>query len=280
VSSPAEDATVGGTGRSTAPVVLGVSLTVLAASALLGALLVQRGPGLVLGEPPVPLDAATTPLRMPPEVPDPGGYSFLATAPEGEPVRWDPCRPVHVVVRAQDEPPGGRQAVTSALAEVGEAAGLVFVVDGETDEAPEERRRTTDPDRYGKRWSPVLVAWSDAAEHPPLTGAVGVAGPSPGVGGTAQTWVTGTVVLDAAWFADNLPQDIGARRAEAVLAHELAHLAGLGHSRDPFSLMSPAYQSVYGFSLSDRAGLARLGGGGCAGVPQARAGSSAHAPTL
>lgn len=269
-----------GSGRSAAPVVLVVALVVLTASALLGALLVQRAPGLLDVEPPPPLDAAAMPLRLPPEVPDPGGYSFLAAAPDGGPVRWDPCRPVHVVVRPQDEPPGGREAVTAALEEVGEASGLVFVVDGATDEAPSESRRAIDPGRYGARWSPVLVAWSDPEEYPPLTGAVGVAGPAAGVGASTGTWVTGTVVLDAAWFAANLPQDIGARRAEAVLSHELAHLVGLGHSRDPFSLMSPAYQSVYGFSLSDRAGLARLGRGGCAAVPHSRAGSSVDPPAL
>ena len=49
-----------------------------------------------------------------------------------------------------------------------------------------------------------------------------------------------------------------------MLVHELAHLVGLGHSGDPFSLMSPTYQSVFELSLSDRAGLARLGGGPCA----------------
>lgn len=255
------------TGRdSPAPaVVLVVSSVVLVASVALGAVLLDRGPGLVAGVPGAPADAAAAPLRLPPDVPDPGGYAFLATTADGSPVRWDACRPVHVVVRPQDEPPGGRAAVQAALKEVGLAAGLVFVVDGETDEAPAERRPVLDRGRYGERWSPVLVAWSDASEYPPLAGAVGVAGPASGTGATADVWVTGTVVLDATWFTENLAHDIGSRRAEAVLAHELAHLVGLGHSTDPFSLMSPAYQSVYDFSLADRAGLARLGGGGCAG---------------
>lgn len=253
------------TGRPQTPsgVVVAVSLVLLLASGLLGVVLVQRAPVLLGGTPPLPADAAASPLLLPPDVPDPGGYAFLATGPDGGPVRWDPCRPVHVVVRAAGEPPAGRQAVTDALAEVGAASGLVFVVDGETDEAPDDLRQAVDHARYGDRWSPVLVAWSDASEFPPLAGAIGVAGPAADPGDPG-TWVTGTVVLDAAWFADNLPDDIGRRRAEAVLAHELAHLVGLGHSSDPFSLMSPAYQSVFDFSLSDRAGLSRLGGGRCA----------------
>ncbi|WP_340294675.1 matrixin family metalloprotease, partial [Aquipuribacter hungaricus] len=224
----------------------------------------QRAPALLGAAPPAPADVATAPLRLPPDVPDPGGYVHLLTGDDGAPVRWDPCRPVHVVVRPQGEPPGGRAAVETALARVGEASGLVFVVDGETDEAPTTTRALTDPARYGARWSPVLVAWSDAGEYPPLQGgAVGVAGPAADPAADRLSWVSGTVVLDAVWFADNLPQELGSRRAGAVLSHELAHLVGLGHSADPFSLMSPTYQSVYGFSLSDQAGLASLGGGAC-----------------
>lgn len=205
------------------------------------------------------------PLASPPQVPDPGGYTFLATGADGEPVRWDPCRPVQVVVRPDGEPPGGREAVLAALADVGAASGLVLQVEGETDEAPSAERPGSDVARYGDRFSPVLLAWSDGAEHPPLAGALGVAGP---VAGTpdregVSSWVSGTVVLDATWFGDNLAQATGSRRAAAVLRHELAHLVGLGHSRDPFSLMSPAYQSVFEPSLADRAGLARLGGGPC-----------------
>ncbi len=236
----------------------------LVASGLLGLLLVQRAPALLALAPPVPADAASAPLRQPPSVPDPGGYRYLVTDGAGEPVRWDPCRPVHVVVRAQGEPAGGRATVVAALDRVGEASGLVFVVDGETDEAPAETRALVDRARYGDRWAPVLLAWSDAAEYPPLAGAIGVAGPS-APPQEPSTWVSGTVVLDAAWFSGALPDAVGRRRAEAVLVHELGHLVGLDHSADPFSVMSPTYQQVVELSLSDRAGLAGLGGGPCAG---------------
>jgi hypothetical protein len=146
---------------------------------------------------------------------------------------------------------------------VGTAAGLVFVVDGETDEGPAGSRPLVDPARYGERWSPVLVTWSDATEDPRLAGAAGLAGPQGWGEGAARRWVTGTVVLDAAWFGTSLRGELGRRQAEAVLVHELSHLAGLGHAADPFSLMSPTYQSVYDLSTADRAGLARLGAGPC-----------------
>jgi hypothetical protein len=245
-------------------VVVSVSVVVLAAAAALGGLVLDRAPA-VLGAAPdaPPADAAAAPLRLPPDVPDPGGYSYLSTTPGGSPVRWDPCRPVHVVVRPDGEPVGGREAVQAALDEVGEAAGLVFVVDGTTDEAPSERRPAVDAARYGSRWSPVLVTWTDAQEYPPMAEAIGIAGPLPVEGDAGPRYVSGMVALDAAWFGDSLRHDVGRRQAAAVLRHELGHLVGLGHSTDPFSLMSPTYQSVFDFSLADRAGLASLGAGPC-----------------
>ena len=146
-------------------------------------------------------------------------------------MRWDPCRPVHVVVRPQGEPAGGRQAVTAALEEVGAAAGLVFVVDGETDEPPALTRAAVDRARYGDRWSPVLVTWSDGAEHPPLAGALGLAGPA---AAGADDRAPGSPARSCSTRPGSptaLQDDIGRRRAEAVLVHELAHLVGLGHSR-------------------------------------------------
>ncbi|WP_336924157.1 matrixin family metalloprotease [Aquipuribacter sp. SD81] len=253
-------------GSSTAAVVTTVGAVVVAAAVLVTSLAVDRAADAVApAVPGPPPDARAEPLRLPPDVVDPGGYTFVDTGPGGQPVRWDPCRPVHVVVRPDGEPQGGRAALGAALEEVGEAAGLVFVVDGETDERPDPARRLVDPRRYGERWSPVLVAWSDAGEDPRLAEAAGLAGPAGYGEGSRRRWVSGSVVLDAPWFAENLPAELGRRRAEAVLVHELAHLVGLGHSSDPFSLMSPTYQSVYDLGTADRAGLARLGDGPCEG---------------
>ena len=35
-----------------------------------------------------------------------GGYTFMRTHADGSPVTFDPCRPVHVVVRPDHEPAG------------------------------------------------------------------------------------------------------------------------------------------------------------------------------
>lgn len=217
------------------------------------------------GLPPPPADLAAEPLLLPPQVPDVGGYAFLAHAPDGRPVAWDPCRPVHVVVRPDGEPPGGRRLVEDALREVGAATGLVLVVDGETDEAPSTGdREAMQPVRYGDRWAPVLVAWSTPEEHPPLVGdTIGVAGAVTTDTGRGPRFVSGQVVLDAQWFGQRTGDGVAGRQARAVLLHELGHLVGLGHSADPLALMSAQYQSVLDYGLADRAGLARLGGGPC-----------------
>lgn len=45
---------------------------------------------------------------------------------------FDPCRPIHYVIRPDGKPPGGRGAIQAGIAEVSRATGLVFVDDGIT----------------------------------------------------------------------------------------------------------------------------------------------------
>ena len=58
-------------------------------------------------------------------------YEFLQTQPaSSEPVAFDPCRPVHYVVRPDQAPPGAQDLLTQALADVSAATGLQFIDDG------------------------------------------------------------------------------------------------------------------------------------------------------
>ena len=50
------------------------------------------------------------------------------------------------------------------------ATGLVFVNEGTTDEAWTKDREPYQPDRYGERWAPALIAWSDEGQVPGLAG--------------------------------------------------------------------------------------------------------------
>jgi hypothetical protein len=231
--------------------------------------------------PPLPDDVSPQPLGVPGPVPEGGGpHSFALTQQDGvTPVGYDPCRPVRFVTRGEG-PTGGQQMVREAVAMVSEATGLRFVDEGETAEAPSEGRRSYQPDRYGERWAPVLVAWSDAVESPklgevsgdqPLVDVAGYAGSQsvglsmtdPRNGETSDTgyvFVTGQVVLDRDDLTAMADGPDGYARARAVVAHELAHLVGLGHVEDPGQLMHPAARPwVTGFGAGDLEGLARLG---------------------
>jgi hypothetical protein len=231
--------------------------------------------------PPLPDDVSPQPLGEPGPVPGGGGpHSFALTQRDGvTPVGYDPCRPVRFVTRGEG-PAGGQQMVREAVAMVSEATGLLFVDEGGTTEVPSEGRPSYQPDRYGERWAPVLIAWSDAVESPklgevssdqPLVDVAGYAGSQsvglsmtdPRNGETTDTgyvFVTGQVVLDRDDLTAMADGPDGYARARAVVAHELAHLVGLGHVEDPAQLMHPAARPwVTGFGSGDLEGLARLG---------------------
>ncbi|MGN8244803.1 matrixin family metalloprotease [Cellulomonas soli] len=214
-------------------------------------------------------ESAAQPLGVPPVVSAPSpAYSFMALQDDGvTPVAYDPCRPVHYVVRPEGEPAGGRQMITEAFLRLSQATGLQFVDDGETDESPSADRDPYQPDLYGDRWAPVLISWSDQGETTDLGGDVAGLGGSVPVSylnGTA-VYVTGQVLLDGPAFTEAMSHPGGGPVARAVVLHELGHVVGLGHVDDPEQLMYP-YAARSDLGAGDLTGLALLGAGGC--VPE------------
>lgn len=196
-----------------------------------------------------------------------GGFRFSGTQPDGAtPVTWSPCRPVHVVVRPDHAPPGGDQMISAALQEVSAATGLVFVNDGATSEAPSDGRSSYQPDRYGDRWAPVLIAWATPQEVPDFgVDIAGEAGPARlRTPSGDDAYVSGTVYLDPAKI-DRIRRDRGEPVARSVILHELGHLAGLAHVNDEQQLMWPRGNSrgLTGYQPGDLRGLAALGRGNC-----------------
>jgi hypothetical protein len=243
--------------------------------ALLGAamsgcsLLVTEAPGLHRGVdvPSLPRHLPETPIGATVIAPaGTGGYTFLLAHSSGGPVAWDPCRPVHYVIRPDGAPAGGDALVRWAFGQLSTASGLSFVGDGATDEAPITQRSSFQPDRYGDRWAPVLVAWSNPVEWPTLAdGVLGSATPVPFgiVGRDNERFVTGQAVFNAPELALQLSTGDD-NKARAVLLHELGHLVGLGHVTDPYQVMydSNAYP-LPSYRSGDRRGLAMLGAGPC-----------------
>jgi len=196
-------------------------------------------------------------------------YAFISFQADGvTPVAYDPCRPIHFVIRPDNEPEGGRDMIMDALYRVGRATGFVFVDDGEASEGFTQRRPARDPARYGDRWSPVLISWHTADENPDLADDVLGEGGSAWTGlrsGGPRILVSGTVSLDAAQFQTTLRRRGGEGIARAAILHELGHVVGLDHVDDPTQLMYPELQtSVVDFAAGDLAGLSVLGTGECA----------------
>lgn len=219
---------------------------------------------------PSPEPEATTPLGTPPSVPERGSFAFARTQDGGdEPVAWDPCRPIHMVVADATAPDGADELLDEALDTVARATGLRIEVDGPTDEEPTEERAPVQPDRYGDRWAPVLVAWTDPTAVPGLEGDVGGLGgaisvPAPGSASATEVYVTGSLLLDGPQLEESLRVVGGRDQVLSVLLHELGHVIGLGHVEDPSELMHPEGQpGAAGYGPGDRAGLARLGAGAC-----------------
>ncbi|TKJ28351.1 matrixin family metalloprotease [Blastococcus sp. CCUG 61487] len=230
-----------------------------------GTLAPERIPGF-----PTPAgDASDTPLGVPLDPPPGGGpHAFLEFQTWAEaPVAYDPCRPIHYVVRPDNAPPGGAEVIRSAVERISEVTGLQFVDDGATAERPTDEREPYQPDVYGDRWAPVVIAWETVAENPDFDGErVGEAGSQwVAIGLGPHVYVTGTVSLDAEEFGVILRRG-GERLARAIVLHELAHLVGLDHVDDPSQLMHPTTGDVYDFADGDLTGLAALGRGRC--VPE------------
>ncbi|WP_344131767.1 matrixin family metalloprotease [Pedococcus bigeumensis] len=169
-------------------------------------------------------------------------------------------------MNAQAAPANGAALAQSAMDEVQRATGLRFVLDGPTDEVPVEHRSPLDHSRYGKRWSPVLVAWTDPTQVPGLAGPiVGIGGPggAPYSSETEKHWVSGIVYLDAPGIAEVLARPNGMVAARAIVIHELGHLVGLDHVNDPSQLMYPHQIDQSTFGPGDLEGLRLLGDGPC-----------------
>jgi len=197
-------------------------------------------------------------------------YTFIMTT-GGDPVRWNPCTPIHYVLGREGLTPGAIEDVHGAIERITDITGIEFTYDGLTDEVPSRNRRSYQPGRYGARWAPVLIAWV----HPddtdiPFTEdgqeAAAVASPQLPDGGSGDEYVSGWVAVDA---EDPNPSGFSLPGMQGpVVLHELGHVLGLGHASSNGNLMEPSGGGVTTFGPGDLAGLEHLGrDAGCLTTP-------------
>ncbi len=130
-------------------------------AAIIAALVLVRGwsppvagdadPGWTAGYPPLPQDAKAGRILPPVTDAPTGAHAFIQTTPDGRPVTYDPCRPIHYVVNPTGMPDGGLELVRMAVREISAASGLAFAEDGVTLESLVEGRKARQPERYGDR---------------------------------------------------------------------------------------------------------------------------------
>ncbi len=204
---------------------------------------------------------------------EPGDFTVWERNRDGQPIRWDPCSPVEVVWRPAGAPAGARADLESALQRARDATGLDLTLRGRTDEPVTEPRLPYQPERYGERWAPVLVAWTtpDEVGSRLIDTDRGVAVPIAVGPSGDRTYVSGSILLNA--DRDDLRSGFGDRADSwgATLLHELLHVLGLGHVDDPDELMYefPGRGPV-DLGPGDRAGTAAIGAAqGCRDVPTA-----------
>ncbi|MEA2581613.1 MAG: hypothetical protein QOE83_2505 [Actinomycetota bacterium] len=191
-----------------------------------------------------------------------GEYSFIDTR-NGQPVRWNPCAPIHYVVNLTDAPPGSLADVKAAVATISAASGIQFVYDGISDEVPLPLRKPYQPDRYPARWAPVLIGWVD-----PTSGgfsfkkddqgheAIGIGGPIWLSGGPLQ-YVSGFVVIND---EGGYPAGFGSPFVQgSTILHELGHVLGLGHVKQQGELMEFSGGGMATFGPGDLQGLKQVG---------------------
>lgn len=185
---------------------------------------------------------------------DPSSYAYSATTDTGQPVMWNACSPIPVIVNLAGAPDGALDDLLAAIDQVNQASGLQLAYQGTTELALSSNWNAGPAAGYAG-WPPVLIGW---------------AAPSTGLldsdnGGRTYTWHTGQAYVTAMVVFNseldaNRPAGFGAPGTRGALyLHELSHVAGLGHVEDHGQLMHPS--SAFGAELGagDRAGLATLG---------------------
>lgn len=197
---------------------------------------------------------SSRPPASPHEPVDGGEYRFHQTDSSGNPIGWNPCKPIPYWIGSQNLPGGGTNLISWVLAEVTAISGQQFDFQGYTHAVPAD----DDPFPVDGAW----IGWTTATSTDSWVGHE-LDGPDPAIGLASRTYGSGRWT-NRGWamlLSDYNPQPDAA--AGGVLRHEVGHMLGLDHTTSPDEVMTPGGPSQH-WGPGDRRGLWLLGpSGGC-----------------
>jgi hypothetical protein len=242
---------------------------------LLGALAIvsllrgpPEGPELAASTPTATASPTTTvsPSAIPSARPKvDGAFRFLERV-GGSPVRWDPCDPISYAINTAGARSSIQPDLREALARVTRATGIDFESVGTSKET---FIRAYQRMRYDGviRKAELIVIWVDHEGYEAILRRLNDPRPSiafaktmAGLFADQDQYFGGIIVMDADATSG---LGFGHRYTHgSVLLHELGHIMGLDHVKDPDQLMYSGRHPNYGvrdYGPGDLEGLRRLG---------------------